>query len=174
MAIPKLTFVIGGAASGKSAYAEELVIRSEKSKVYLATAQAFDDEMRAKIRLHIDRRGPDWTKIETPLEAGATLSTLTGDQICLLDCATMWLSNQMLSENDLAARQSDLLEAISTCAADLVVVSNEVGQGVVPDTPLGRKFREAQGRLNIELAARADLVVQVVVGLPNVLKGSGF
>jgi len=99
------------------------------------------------------------------------LSGLAHGQICLIDCATMWLSNHLLADSDLAAAQAALMGAIATCKADLVIVSNEVGQGIVPENTLARTFREAQGRLNIALAARADLVVQVTVGLPSVLKG---
>jgi len=99
------------------------------------------------------------------------LSRLARGHICLIDCATMWLSNHLLANSDLPTAQTALLKAIDTSFADLVIVSNEVGHGVVPDNKLARTFREAQGRLNIALAARADLVVQVSVGLPMVLKG---
>lgn len=167
-----ITFVLGGAASGKSAHAEALVQAAGKPMVYLATAQAFDDEMRAKIRDHIDRRGSGWHTVEAPMEAAAQLAQLQPGQICLFDCATMWLTNQMLAESDLPAAQSTLLQAMRDCCADLVVVSNEVGQGIVPDNALSRRFREAQGRLNIELAALADIVDHVVAGLPRRLKGT--
>jgi adenosylcobinamide kinase/adenosylcobinamide-phosphate guanylyltransferase len=90
----------------------------------------------------------------------------------LIDCATMWLTNHVLDENPLDVAQSQLFAALDDCTAPVVIVSNEVGQGIVPDNALSRQFREAQGRLNIALAARADLVVQVVAGLPNVLKGT--
>ena len=100
------------------------------------------------------------------------LQALGLDDVCLLDCATMWLNNQMLAKASLPAAQAAFIQAIDACAATLIIVSNEVGQGIVPDNALARQFREAQGRLNIAIAARADLVVQVSVGLPNVLKGS--
>lgn len=127
--------------------------------------------MQGKITRHRSLRGTGWTTIESPLHLTDILTGLSDGQICLIDCATMWLSNHLLAENDLGARQAELLTAIETCAADLVIVSNEVGQGIVPDNALARQFREAQGRLNIALAARADLVVQITAGLPNVLKG---
>ncbi len=167
-----LTLVLGGAASGKSAFAETLVMATGKPRVYLATAQAFDDEMRAKVDRHRDQRGPDWTTLEAPHDVAPALSGLHTDQVCLLDCATMWLSNRMLAEDDLAAAQDKFLAALAGCAAELVVVSNEVGQGIVPDNALARRFRDAQGRLNIALAARSDRVIQVVAGLPLVLKGA--
>ena len=167
-----LTFVLGGAASGKSAFAETFAESSGKPLIYLATAQAFDPEMRHKIDQHIARRGKAWTTVEAPLDLASALVSLSAQQACLLDCATMWLSNLMLAERDVATAQAALIDAIRTCPADLVIVSNEVGQGIVPENTLARQFREAQGRLNIALAAECDTVVQVVAGLPQVLKGS--
>ncbi len=166
-----LTFILGGAASGKSAFAEQLAVSTGKNRVYLATSQVFDDEMRLKIRQHIAQRGSGWTTIEAPFDLSPELAKLTNDQICLIDCATMWLTNHLLAENNLEEAQAGLLEAMKTCAAQIVVVSNEVGHGIVPDNALSRRFREAQGRLNIALAAQADRVVQVTAGLPLVLKG---
>lgn len=99
------------------------------------------------------------------------LADLTGDQICLIDCATMWLTNHLLAESDLGQARATFLQALRNCSAPCVVVSNEVGHGIVPENALARQFREAQGRLNIALAAQADLVVQVTAGLPQVLKG---
>ncbi|MTI03114.1 bifunctional adenosylcobinamide kinase/adenosylcobinamide-phosphate guanylyltransferase [Roseibium sp. RKSG952] len=168
---PNLTFVLGGAASGKSAFAEQLVVSTEKNRVYVATSQVFDDEMRQKIRQHIAQRGAGWTTIEAPFDLKPALTGLSRDQICLIDCATMWLSNHLLAENDIAQAQAEFLDDLRTCPAQIVIVSNEVGHGVVPDNALTRRFREAQGRLNIALAAQADLVVQVTAGLPLVLKG---
>ncbi|MCB1341869.1 MAG: bifunctional adenosylcobinamide kinase/adenosylcobinamide-phosphate guanylyltransferase [Pseudooceanicola sp.] len=169
MVLGKVTLVIGGAASGKSAHAEQMFAGVD-APVYLATAQAFDDEMRDKIDAHIARRGARWRTVEAPLDVVGALDGLGAQDHCLFDCATLWLSNQLLAENDLAAEQARLVGAVSGCAARLVIVTNEVGMGVVPDTPLGRRFREAQGRLNIELAQVADRVIHVVAGLPRVLK----
>ncbi|UWS80445.1 bifunctional adenosylcobinamide kinase/adenosylcobinamide-phosphate guanylyltransferase [Phaeobacter sp. G2] len=166
-----VTFILGGAASGKSKFAEDLCFKSSKPKSYIATSQVFDDEMQAKVAAHLRQRGNDWTTYEEPLEAAKLLHQLPQDHICLLDCATMWLTNHLLAEHDLVAAQSELLEAIEACPAELVIVSNEVGLGIVPENALARRFREAQGRLNIALAARADAVVQVTAGLPLVLKG---
>ncbi len=168
---PNLTFVLGGAASGKSSFAEQLVVSSGKKRVYLATSQVFDDEMKNKVRKHVVQRGAGWETIEAPLDLSDALARLGADQICLIDCATMWLSNNLLAENDLEQAQAELLEAVQNCPAQILIVSNEVGHGIVPDNALARKFREAQGRLNISLAAQADLVVQVTAGLPLVLKG---
>ncbi|WP_298850510.1 bifunctional adenosylcobinamide kinase/adenosylcobinamide-phosphate guanylyltransferase [uncultured Ruegeria sp.] len=168
---PDLTLVLGGAASGKSVFAEELVASSRKNRVYLATSQVFDDEMRQKIDRHLKQRGNGWSTVEEPFDLGPVLARLSPDQICLIDCATMWLSNHLPAETELEQAQADLLEALRACPAQIVIVSNEVGYGIVPDNALARRFREAQGRLNIALAAQADLVVQVAAGLPLVLKG---
>ncbi len=168
---PNLTFVLGGAASGKSSFAEQLVVSSGKKRVYLATSQVFDDEMKNKVQKHVAQRGAGWETIEAPLDLSNALARLGADQICLIDCATMWLSNNLLAENDLEQAQAELLEAVQNCPAQILIVSNEVGHGIVPDNALARKFREAQGLLNISLAAQADLVVQVTAGLPLVLKG---
>lgn len=169
-ALPKLTLVLGGAASGKSAYAEKLVTGSGLQQVYLATAQAFDDEMRAKIARHIALRGAGWITIEEPIDPGAVLASATPDQAVLLDCATLWLTNVMLADHDMAEARAALVHALVTCPATVVVVSNEVGQGIVPDNALARRFRNAQGALNQAIAAQADSVVAVMAGLPLVLK----
>ncbi|WP_209506436.1 MULTISPECIES: bifunctional adenosylcobinamide kinase/adenosylcobinamide-phosphate guanylyltransferase [unclassified Ruegeria] len=166
-----LTLVLGGAASGKSAFAEDLVVSAGKNRVYLATSQVFDDEMRQKVDRHLEQRGGGWTTIEEPLDLGPVLSSLSSDQVCLVDCATMWLSNHLLAETDMGEVQTGLLKELRACPAQIVIVSNEVGHGIVPDNTLARRFREAQGRLNIALAAQAKLVVQVTAGLPLVLKG---
>jgi len=169
--LPKLTLVLGGAASGKSGFAERLVCDTGAARVYIATAQAFDDEMAAKISAHRSARGPDWDTVEAPLDVAPALASASADQVVLLDCATLWLSNQILAKADLASVEAQFLEAITTTKARLVVVSNEVGQSGVPDNALARIFRNAQGRINQDIAARADLVVAVMAGLPIVLKG---
>ncbi len=166
---PKTTLVIGGAASGKSVWAENLVLSANMPKTYLATSQGRDAETQIKIDQHKTRRDSSWTLIEAPLDL--PLSTLHPGHICLADCATMWLTNHLMAESNLPDAQSTLLNAISTCPAHLVIVTNEVGHGIVPDNALARHFREAQGRLNIALAAQADLVVQITAGLPLLLKG---
>lgn len=170
--LPDLTLIIGGAASGKSDFAEGLVTASGKSKIYLATAQAHDGEMAAKISRHQKSRGDGWRTIEAPLDLSDALGTATKSDVVLLDCATLWLTNHLMADTDLAASQTALLHALATCPAPVVVVTNEVGAGIVPENALARKFREAQGRLNQCLAAQSDLAVTVIAGLPIVLKGS--
>lgn len=127
--------------------------------------------MQSRVDRHLSRRGAGWRTIQAPLTPETELNRLTADQVCLLDCATMWLSNHLLAGSDTAAAGSILIGAIERSLADIVVVSNEVGGGIVPDNALARQFRDAQGRLNAALAERADLVVLVVAGLPMVLKG---
>ncbi|TDK42245.1 bifunctional adenosylcobinamide kinase/adenosylcobinamide-phosphate guanylyltransferase [Antarcticimicrobium luteum] len=167
-----LIFILGGAASGKSEFAEALALESGLSAHYLATGEALDEEMRHKVKAHRARRGAEWITHEAPLDPAPVLAALDHDCVCLFDCATFWLSNQLMRDGDLAAAEARLLDALTDCPARVIVVSNEVGQGIVPADALSRRFREAQGRLNIALAARAGLVVQVVAGLPNVLKGA--
>lgn len=172
LTLSALTLVVGGARSGKSRLAERLVTASCRPRVYLATAQAFDAEMHDRIARHIADRGPDWTTIQAPLDLSAALAGLGPDCAVLVDCATLWLSNQMLADADLEQKSTDLLAALAACAAPVVIVSNEVGCGIVPENALARAFRDAQGRLNQSIAAQAGLVVGVMAGLPMVLKGT--
>lgn len=169
---PNVTLVLGGASSGKSAFAEKLVKSQPGVHVYLASAQAFDDEMAAKITRHRDARGQGWQTVEAPLDIAAQLGKFGNGDVVLFDCATLWLSNHMLADHDITAQQNNLIRALADCAAPVVVVSNEVGHSVVPENTLSRQFRDAQGKLNQQIAANADLVVAVMAGLPMVLKGS--
>jgi adenosylcobinamide kinase/adenosylcobinamide-phosphate guanylyltransferase len=171
--LPPLTFILGGAASGKSVFAEKLILNSGLNPVYLATARIFDDEVQTKVDAHIARRDSNWITLNAPRDIAQALKNSTTDQAILLDCATMWLTNVMLDGDDVDAAQSALLTALGTCKAPVVVVSNEVGQGIVPENALARRFREAQGRLNIALATHSECVIHVVAGLGNTLKGTG-
>lgn len=171
MTLQKLSLVLGGANSGKSALGERLVRSAGKRLVYVATAQAFDAEMEAKIARHRAQRGTDWRTVETPHDAAQALESVTGDEAVLLDCATLWLSNHLLAESDVEAEADRLIAALAACRGPVVMVSNETGLGVVPDNALARRFRAAQGHLNQRLAAEAGLVVFVAAGLPMVLKG---
>lgn len=171
MTLPDLTLVLGGAASGKSAFAENLVLQGSGAPVYIATAQVFDDEMAAKVSRHREQRGPDWITIEEPLDVPTALAGCAPEQAVLIDCATLWLTNIVLGDHDIAAHTNRLCDALRACSAPVVIVSNETGQGIVPDNALARKFRNAQGTLNQIIAAQADLVVTIMAGLPLVLKG---
>lgn len=172
---PRVTLVLGGARSGKSRLAQALAETRWPRPCYLATAEIRDDEMRERIALHRRKRGPQWRCVEAPLEIVPVLQAPPGDTDgLLLDCATLWLSNVLLGEgtNAVARRRNELLDALRTAPLPTIIVSNEVGMGVVPDTPLGREFRDLQGWLNQDLAAAADAVAVVIAGLPLVLKGN--
>jgi len=170
--LPRRTIVLGGARSGKSGFAERLAESFGKPKVYIATAQAFDDEMRDRITVHKNARDAQWRLIEAPMTAADAIASVAPDDVVLLDCATLWLTNQMQAETDLLAARTALLDAIGTCRGHVVTVSNEVGLSVVPDNALARRFRDEQGSLNHRLATQADLAVFVAAGLPMVLKGA--
>ena len=169
--LPPLTLVLGGAASGKSSWAESLVIKSGRPRIYVATAEGFDTEMKDKIAAHREARGPDWTTIEAPLNLVGAIGQANANHVILIDCATLWLTNILLADKDVTAASNDLVTALANTPCPVVIVSNEVGQGVVPDNALSRKFRNAQGRLNQDIAAHADTVVAVMAGLPLALKG---
>ena len=165
--------VLGGARSGKSAYAERLVAESGLEPVYVATAEARDAEMTARIEAHRARRNPSWRTVEAPDRLEDALRAQTGEgRAVLVDCLTLWLSNLMLGGTDVEARSSALAGVARAAPGLCVFVSNEVGLGLVPDNALGRRFRDAQGRLNQTIAGVADTVVFMAAGLPLVLKGS--
>lgn len=171
ISLPHLSMVIGGARSGKSRFAEGLVIRSARPRLYIATAEAWDDEMRARIAQHQQDRGPDWCTLEAPHDLPAALASARPEEVVLLDCATLWLTNRMLAEADLEAEAAALIAAIVACPAPVVMVTNELGWSIVPENALARRFRDAQGRLNQRLAETAGLAVAVIAGLPVALKG---
>lgn len=168
--LPGITLVLGGARSGKSRYAEGL-IGERGPGLYLATAEAGDDEMAERIRLHRARRGAGWETVEEPLDLPQAISRHACPQRpVLVDCLTLWLGNLMGAGRDVDAATTALLAALAAAAGPVVLVSNEVGLGIVPATPLGRAFRDHAGRLNQAVAAAADRVVLVAAGLPLILK----
>jgi adenosylcobinamide kinase / adenosylcobinamide-phosphate guanylyltransferase len=169
--LPRLTFVLGGARSGKSRYAEGLVMDCTPPWVYVATAEAHDSEMLARIADHRHRRDGRWCTVEAPTDLpGAIAAHGSEGQVVLIDCLTLWLSNIMLAGRDLTAEVQRLVRALGHAAGPIVVVSNEVGLGIVPDNALAREFRDAQGRLNMQVAAIADRAVLIAAGLPLILK----
>ena len=166
-----LTLILGGARSGKSRFAEDLAVAIGLARVYVATAEAYDDEMRDRIAQHRARRDSDWTTVDAPLDLAAALdSSAEAGRVVLVDCLTLWLSNVMLAAHDVDAALDGLLVALGRLTGPAILVSNEVGSGIVPDTRLGRDFRDHQGRLNQRVAAVADRVTLVVAGLPLDLK----
>jgi adenosyl cobinamide kinase/adenosyl cobinamide phosphate guanylyltransferase len=166
-----LTLVLGGARSGKSRHAESLIAALPAPWIYIATAEAGDDEMTARIAAHRARRGAIWRTIEAPRDLAAALAASPSMPV-LVDCMTLWLSNLLLAGADIDKEIERLEKALAAAAAPVVLVANELGSGIVPDHALGRQFRDLQGMLNQRIAARADRVVLMVAGLPLAVKGT--
>jgi len=169
---PRLTLVLGGARSGKSRHAESIVMKVTPPWIYVATAASGDDEMAARIAAHRARRSTDWRTVEAPRDLAGALAAVPAGGAALVDCLTLWLANLMLADADIAAESDRLERVLAQAAGPIVLVSNEVGLGIVPDNALARRFRDAQGELNQRLASRADRVVFMVAGLPLVVKGN--
>ena len=168
---PFAALILGGARSGKSRYGEKLVERASGQHVYIATAQAWDGEMEDRIAHHQNRRGDTWTLIEEPIALADVLRTkVTNNQIVLVDCLTLWLSNLMGVEKNIEVSVDDLIDAVRTCKGRIVFISNEVGQGIVPDNAMARLFRDEAGRMHQRLAEVCDAAIMVVAGLPLILK----
>ena len=164
-----VSLILGGARSGKSRMAESL---AGGKKYYIATAQAFDDEMRSRIAAHKRQRGDGWLTHEVPFDLVNILKDLDAEgHFILVDCLTLWLSNLLLAEADCAEMVGELIDHLKSAKANIVIVSNEVGLGVVPDNKLGRAFRDIQGIANQGIAAISNHVVFMAAGLPLVLKG---
>ena len=175
----EITFVLGGARSGKTrhglALCEAYHAERGSNPVYVATAQAFDGEMEERIALHKAERGPAWRTVEAPLDLAGAIRRESGPGACLLvDCLTLWLTNLMLGEAgaDLDAARKELVAALGEALGPVVVISNEVGLGIVPENALARRFRDEAGRTNQTIAAAADRVILVAAGLPLTLKGA--
>lgn len=168
-----VTLVLGGARSGKSRFAEGLIEGSGRRAVYIATGRALDGEMAARIDAHRERRGPEWTTAEAPLELVAAIRRHAGPGgAVLVDCLTLWLTNLMLDGRDVARQCAGLAEDLSRgLPCPVVFVSNEVGLGIVPDNAMAREFRDHAGRLHQSIAALAGRVVFIAAGLPLTLKG---
>ena len=166
-----LTLVLGGARSGKSRYAEQLVMASPPPWIYVATAEPFDDEMRARIAEHRDRRGGQWQTIEGPTDLAGAIEDAPSDRTVLVDCLTLWLNNLMFRKINIETAIENLEAALAAREAPTVLVSNEVGFGIVPDNAEARRFRDLQGQLNQRIAAVAGRVVLVVAGIPMLVKG---
>ncbi len=169
--IARTALVLGGARSGKSAYAQGLAEAHGPARLYLATGSAGDKEMAARIARHQRDRGQGWTTLEEPLEVAAALTAhARSSTIVVVDCLTLWVSNLMLAGWDPGLAIAALAEAVGELAGPAILVSNEVGMGIVPDHKLGREFRDWQGRVNREIGAACDAVIFVAAGLPLQLK----
>lgn len=169
-----IVLVTGGARSGKSVLAEARClafgVRGARGTgpvaTYIATAEPFDDETRARIDVHRGRRGGEWGDHPAPLDLAGALQATDSGPARLVDCLTMWLNNLMYYQHDVARAQADLCAALRAARAPVVLVTNEIGMGIVPENTLSRAFRDAQGLLNQEIAAVADEVILAVAGLP--------
>ncbi|MCO5149663.1 MULTISPECIES: bifunctional adenosylcobinamide kinase/adenosylcobinamide-phosphate guanylyltransferase [unclassified Shinella] len=169
---PGAVLVLGGARSGKSAFAERLVAETGLSRHYIATGRAFDDEMRERIARHREDRGDGWQTHEEPLALAARIADVArADRAVLVDCLTLWVTNLMLEERDIAAECSGLLEALRQAPGRIVLVSNEVGLGIVPENRMAREFRDHAGRLHQKVAALVPEVYFIAAGLPLKMKG---
>jgi len=167
------TLVLGGARSGKSVFAERLIDHTVLTRIYLATATPGDEEMKLRIAQHRTRRGDGWTTVEEPLAlVDALTRESTHGRAVLVDCLTLWLSNVMLAGRDPEIEARRLTRFLGVAQYPIVFVSNEVGLGLVPETELGRAFRDAQGQLNQIIAAAVPNVVFIAAGLPLWLKRS--
>lgn len=165
-----LTLILGGARSGKSRHAEQIIEALPAPWTYLATAQAWDEEMRQRIAAHRARRSQDWLTVDAPLALPEAIAANPAGRPILVDCLTLWLTNLMLAEQDCAAACEALLRACAACDSPVVLVGSEVGLGIVPENALARRFRDEAGRLHQRLAAQADRVVFMVAGLPMQVK----
>lgn len=175
--LPSLTFVLGGARSGKSSYAmslAEAAITADGTPpklIFIATAAAGDEEMAVRIARHQADRGPRWQTLETPLELSRAIrDAATSGTVILVDCLTLWLSNLMYAECDIDHTCAELLQTLGECSGCIILVSNETGLGIVPDNPQARAFRDHAGRMHQAIAAQADRVVFIAAGLALPLK----
>jgi len=167
-----VTLVLGGARSGKSGFSERLATESGLERHYIATGRAYDDEMRERIARHRADRGDGWTTHEVPLELAERLTEIDAPgKVVLVDCLTLWVTNLIMDERDIDAAGATLLRQFENLSGNLILVSNEVGLGIVPDNRMAREFRDHAGRLHQRIAAAADAVFFIAAGLPLKMKG---
>jgi adenosylcobinamide kinase/adenosylcobinamide-phosphate guanylyltransferase len=166
----KTILITGGARSGKSVIAETMALSLGRPAIYIATAEIRDDEMARRVRQHRARRGSDWIEHAAPLDLSGALRATDGRGPRLIDCLTLWLTNLMLQDRDWQAETRVLCSLLPAMRDPVVLVTNEVGQGIVPDNRLARDFRDAAGLLNQQVAAVADDVILAVAGLPLKVK----
>lgn len=172
-----ITLILGGARSGKSTYAEKLAMQANQAVTYVATAQVYDDEFKARIQHHQDRRPADWVLVEEPHHLAQTLARLAQTKQCLIvDCLTLWLAQWICpdckppQESSWQSERADFLAQLPSLPGNIILVSNEVGMGIVPLGEINRQFQDEQGKLNQAVATVADQVIFVVAGLPLTLK----
>lgn len=167
-----LTFVLGGARSGKTSLTlREALARPATRRIMIATAEALDGEMAERIARHQAERGADWITVEAPRRLADAVADLAQGDVAVIDCLTLWITNLLMDEADVGAAVAELITALAASPAELIVISNEVGQGIVPDNALARRFRDESGWAHQAMAAAAARVVFVIAGLGQVLKG---
>ena len=166
----RITFVLGGVRSGKSSYAEAVAGGRNRNKIYIATSEILDNEMADRVKIHKDRRGEDWQTIEEPLEIARIIGS-SQPSIILVDCLTLWLSNLLHKKMDVMRQIDVLVESLKATQAEVILVSNEVGLGIIPENTLARKFSDYAGILHQKVAEVADEVVLMVAGIPVKIKG---
>ena len=169
----KITLILGGARSGKSAHGEMLALQAFSSPIYIFTAQAWDDEMKSRIKNHKKRReGKNWTDIEAPIKLSAAIKNNAVSNNCILvDCLTLWLTNLMMKEYDIDTAIDELIGIIRSAPGEIIFISSEVGLGIVPENSMARRFRDLSGKLHQKLAMEAEHVLLMVAGIPMVVKG---
>ncbi len=165
-----ISFFIGGARSGKSISAEKYTLSLGQDPIYMATCEISDDEMAQRVKRHQDRRDKNWTTILTPLDVSDEIKKLGAKEPILIDCLTLWLSNHLLRNNNLEKKVDELTNTLKNSKSDIVLVSNEVGTGIVPDNALAREFRDNAGFMNQKIASVSDKVYWVVAGIPTRIK----
>ena len=178
----KVQFILGGARSGKSQFAEDLAIKLFQNKdssptklVYVATADGFDKEMRERINQHKARRGPEWELYDAPIELPSTIQSIdSSNTIFLVDCISIWTTNLLINGLDTDSYKNDLIQSISLLAGRIILVSSETGLGIVPDNKISRQFRDANGLINQSIARAADSVFFLIAGIPQKIKTSEY
>lgn len=174
MAVNESIFVVGGCRSGKSRHAQELAEKiTDIHRVFIATCVPYDEEMKDRVRRHQKDRGSTWTTVDAPVElAEAILKQSQNAQVILADCLTLWMSNLLMESENLESRVEELTAAINKAQCPVIIVSNEVGTGIVPENALARQYRDAAGFANQKVAACVDKVIWMVAGIPILVKGN--
>ena len=169
----KITLILGGARSGKSVFGEKLALNKDSKPIYIFTAQSFDEEMDERIRIHKDRRKKQsWQDVEATINLPAAISELSKkEKVILVDCLSLWLTNLILNERNIDRDITEFLNALEKSPGDVILVSSEVGLGIVPDNEMSREFRDNLGSLHQRVAAISETVIMMVAGIPMVVKG---
>tara|TARA_B100001248_G_C27357730_1_gene444729 strand:- start:210 stop:740 length:531 start_codon:yes stop_codon:yes gene_type:complete len=169
----KITLILGGARSGKSVFGERLALNKDSKPIYIFTAQSFDEEMDERIRVHKDRRKKQsWQDVEATINLPAAISELSKkEKVILVDCLSLWLTNLIINERNIDRDITEFLNALEKSPGDVILISSEVGLGIVPDNEMSRVFRDYLGSLHQRVAAISETVIMMVAGIPIIVKG---